>query len=491
MCRRVVSGWIGVKASASAWGARGCSGARDDVRAVPSALCERFVRDRSGNVAMIFALMSMGMFLIVGTAIDIGRWLHARTITVSALDAAVLAAGRMLQINALDESAALAAAQRFYQDNTAGRPQLASDTIEFVTTDGGTAITAQGAAILETTFLKLGGLYTLPLMKLSGAEYSKAVLAVGGNAEESVEISLMLDVSGSMGAGTKFSDMKEAAKDLVNIVVYDNQGSYYSKVGIVPFSSYVRPPASMLAAVRGAGPFANQSPTMMNGSVVTHRATPCVAERVGTQRFTDSPPTAGQQVLPSYWSSSTCEMGANSEIVPLSNNKQHLMSRIDGLAMSGSTAGHLGTAWAWYLLSPHWGSVMPEGSAAGNYGDNKLKKIAILMTDGEYNTQYCSSGNYRGVRDKTSNGYSSQRGNCTAPNGKSADQAVALCAGMKQKGITVYTIGFDLGGNQTAINTLSACATDPTKFYNAASGEQLRQAFRDIAVKISNLYLSR
>ena len=81
MCRRVVSGWIGVKASASAWGARGCSGARDDVRAVPSALCERFVRDRSGNVAMIFALMSMGMFLIVGTAIDIGRWLHARLLT--------------------------------------------------------------------------------------------------------------------------------------------------------------------------------------------------------------------------------------------------------------------------------------------------------------------------------------------------------------------------------------------------------------------------
>lgn len=451
----------------------------------------QFTSDRSGNIAMLFGLMALSMTIIIGSAIDLGRWLHARGITVAALDSAVLAAGRMLQVNALDETAALAAAERFYKDNTSQRPQLLSDTIEFITADGGTAITAQGAAFIETIFIKLVGINKLPLLKLTGSEFSKAVLAVGGNAEESVEISMMLDVSGSMSSGTKFQDMKLAAKDLVNIVVYANQGTYYSKVGIVPFSSYVRPPASMLAAVRGGGTFGSQSPTMLSGSLITHRATPCVAERVGTEKYTDAVPAANQYLLPSYWSSSTCEMSATSEIVPLSNNKDDLIARIDALTMSGSTAGHLGTAWAWYLLSPNWSPVMPVGSGAGAYGNDKLKKIAILMTDGEYNTQYCSTGSYRGVRDKNSYGYAHQRGNCTAANGKSADQAVALCAGMKAKGITVYTIGFDIGGNAAAVNTLSACATDPTKFYNAASGEQLRQAFRDIAVKISNLYLSR
>ncbi len=460
-------------------------------RPLAAPMLSRFTRDKSGNVAMLFGLMAMSMMIIVGSAIDLGRWLHARSITVAALDSAVLAAGRMLQVNALDETAALAAADRFYKDNTAQRPQLASDTIEFVTTEGGTAITAQGAAFLETTFIKLAGINQLPLLKLSGSEYSKAVLAVGGNAEESVEISMMLDVSGSMGAGTKFQDMKLAAKDLINIVVYANQGEYYSKVGIVPFSSYVRPPASMLSAVRGSGTFGVQLPLMLNGLNLTHRATPCVSERVGTQKYTDVVPAVGQYLLPSYWNSSTCEMSASSEIVPLSNDKDSLLSRIDGLTMSGSTAGHLGTAWAWYLLSPNWAPVMPAGSAAGAYGNDKIKKIAILMTDGEYNTQYCSSTIFRGVRDKNSNGTSSQRGNCTAANGKSADQAKALCAGMKAKGITVYTIGFDIGSNASAVNTLSSCATDPTKFYNAASGEQLRQAFRDIAVKISNLYLTR
>ena len=79
----------------------------------------------------------------------------------------------------------------------------------------------------------------------------------------------------------------------------------------------------------------------------------------------------------------------------------------------------------------------------------------------------------------------------SAANGCSTTQARALCTNMKAKGITVYTVGFQLGGNQTAIDTLNQCATDPTKFYNAADGEQLKQAFRDIALHLSSLYLSK
>jgi hypothetical protein len=62
---------------------------------------------------------------------------------------------------------------------------------------------------------------------------------------------------------------------------------------------------------------------------------------------------------------------------------------------------------------------------------------------------------------------------------------------MKTKGVTVYTVGFALGGNQTAISTLNQCATDAGKFYNADDGEELKEAFRDIALKISKLYLTQ
>jgi hypothetical protein len=62
---------------------------------------------------------------------------------------------------------------------------------------------------------------------------------------------------------------------------------------------------------------------------------------------------------------------------------------------------------------------------------------------------------------------------------------------MKAAGITVYTVGFELGGQQTAIDTLQQCASDPTKFFDAGNGEELQQAFRTIAIQLSQLHLSR
>jgi len=100
------------------------------------------------------------------------------------------------------------------------------------------------------------------------------------------------------------------------------------------------------------------------------------------------------------------------------------------------------------------------------------------MTDGEYNTQYDGEGISASANQ--------------AANGSSTAQARALCSGMKAEGITIYTVGFELGGEGSeAYQTLYQCATDPTKFYDASDGEQLKQAFRDIAIKLSSLYLSK
>jgi hypothetical protein len=171
----------------------------------------------------------------------------------------------------------------------------------------------------------------------------------------------------------------------------------------------------------------------------------------------------------------------------LTSDKSSLLTIVSNLKAAGGTAGHLGTAWAWYLLSPNWASLWPTSTPAP-YGTETVQKIAILMTDGEYNTQYDSNG--ISVNQNSYPTCSSAANDC------STTQARALCAAMKQKGIVIYTIGFQLGGNQTAIDTLSQCATAPTtpmdhvKFYNVTSGVQLKQAFRDIALKLTSLHLS-
>ena len=54
-----------------------------------------------------------------------------------------------------------------------------------------------------------------------------------------LEVALVLDQTGSM-AGQKIANLKLAAKDLIDIVVWNNQtDDYYSKVAIVPYAAGV------------------------------------------------------------------------------------------------------------------------------------------------------------------------------------------------------------------------------------------------------------
>jgi len=447
---------------------------------------QRFAGDGSGDVAVLFALMTIVMCLFMGAAIDVGRWLHARQQTRSAVDAAVLAGARALQLDGSNLSGAVAAAQNFYVENTKTRMTLLSDSITFKAADNSTAFTAEGNAYIETPILGLANVTKLPLLATAGTDYSKAVLAVGGNAELSLEISLMLDISGSM-SGSKLDDMKAAAKDLVDIVVWQDQSSYTSKVAIAPFSTDIAVPSSMRNSVRGTGLPASKSLSYScttKGKKGTCSATyylsPCVVERTGANKYSDAAPGSGNYVMARYTSNGTCSQPSTAEVMPLSSDKAALKTMIDNLPLAASTAGHLGTAWAWYLISPNWASVFPAASQPAAYGTTSLQKIAILMTDGEYNTQYDANGVKTG-----------STGAGSAANGSSVVQAKALCDGMKGQGITVYTVGFDLGGNQTAIDTLEYCATNPGTFYNADDGEELKQAFRDIALKLSSLYLSK
>lgn len=446
------------------------------------------VGDRSGSVAMVFGLMALMMVCMVGGAVDFARWLNARNQTLSAMDTAVLAGARSLQLKPGNVTAAVAAAQKFYAENTKSRAPVTNDTITFQVVQNNTAVVATGNAQINTYFLGLAEIDQLSLLDMSAAnqDHSKAEVAVGGNAKLNLEIAMMLDTSGSM-SGQKLADLKIAAKDLVDIVVWDDQSQYTSKISLAPFSADVRLPSSWNDAARGTGlpatlslPYACKVKGNWTTCNQTYNKTPCVVERKGINKYTDVAPGLGNFVMTEYRTVSSCSQPAADEVQPLSNNKTTIKNKIEGLQIGGGTSGHLGTAWAWYTLSPNWNSVFPPAGQAAAYGGMHLQKIAILMTDGEYNEEFDTNGVATG-----SNGAGS------AVNGSSVVQAKALCDGMKAKGITVYTVGFDLGGNQTAINTLTYCATDPGKFYNASSGDQLKQSFRDIALKLTNLYISQ
>ena len=90
--------------------------------------------------------------------------------------------------------------------------------------------------------------------------------------------------------------------------------------------------------------------------------------------------------------STNCVLPSSGQLMPLTNDKARCMSKVKNLTAAGGTAGHLGTAWAWYTLSPNWNTLWPTANQAAPKETAGLKKYAILMTDGEYNTEYDTNG---------------------------------------------------------------------------------------------------
>jgi Flp pilus assembly protein TadG len=428
----------------------------------------RFGNDARGSIAIMFSLMFVALALFVGGAVDLGRWLQARNQTAAAMDAAVLAGARMLQLDRQNVEGAVLAAQRYYAENTKGRTEVFDDAPSFNAINNNKGFTGSSHPYIKTSFLGFARVSKLPL-----DIYAEAALP-----DKPLEVAMMLDVTGSM-QGNKIRDLKLAAADLVNIVIPDGANTDKVRIALIPFAEGVRLPASANAGARGTP---TDHFTAGNGwNQQTYYSTECVVERKGTNKYTDVAPSVNNYVmtlyLPKDWSGNRapCGLPAADELVPLTKDKAHLKSRINGLVLSGSTAGQIGTAWAWYTLSPNWNTLWDASSAASAYG-GETQKIAILMTDGEYNLQY------------DSNGVSAGAG--SAANGDSSTQARAVCTEMKKK-VMVYTVGFALGGNKTAIDTLNHCATNSSMAYKADNGNELQQAFRDIALKINQLYLTQ
>jgi Flp pilus assembly protein TadG len=221
------------------------------------------------------------------------------------------------------------------------------------------------------------------------------------------------------------------------------------------------------------------------GDWLVHQVSTCVTER-HANAFTDAAPTASYLGRNYPHSSNPC---ITNTIVPLTSNKPALKAAVNSLVAAGSTAGHIGVAWAWYLVAPNFGYLWPENSRPAQYRARNLLKAVVLMTDGEYNTVYCNGVISRSSTSGSGNSY--YHNNCNAPNGDAYAQARANCAAMKLAGVRVYTIAFDLVDSNAARTLMAECATSVETTYVASGGLQLREAFADIARNIEQVRLSQ
>lgn len=223
----------------------------------------------------------------------------------------------------------------------------------------------------------------------------------------------------------------------------------------------------------------------MYGDLQTHQISTCVTERTGSDAYTDASPSSAR-VGRNYPGSSNPCLGAT--LQPLSSNKDTLKSAIDGYNVQGSTAGQIGIGWGWYMVSPNFNTLWPSNGAAA-YNTADTLKAVIIMTDGEFNTPYCSGVISRQAGDGS--GSNSSKIDCDADNGDPFAQGVAMCTAMKNRGILVYTVGFQITAGGNAANMLQTCASTPANFYLPASGGDLSEAFAAIGRDITQLRISK
>ncbi len=214
-----------------------------------------------------------------------------------------------------------------------------------------------------------------------------------------------------------------------------------------------------------------------------HQISTCATERTGDEAYTDV--SAADEPV-GYGYMSTANGCPSNEILPLTSDKDALIEAIDDLSIGGSTAGHLGAAWGFYTLSPNFGSIFPSASQPAEFGRPKLHKFAVFMTDGDFNSSFC-----QGVLSRTStsgSGSTADQINCNSENGNSFSQAQQYCDAMKEAGIRVYTVGFEVP-SQTLRDALTECASHSQFAYFANGSAELVSVFQQIGRSINEVRL--
>lgn len=430
---------------------------------------KRIVDDQAGAVALIFAIACAGLMMCVGLAIDVARHESFASRLQQSLDSTALAAAKMLSDPNANDEEIQQRADAFFRAHAQTIGIASTNISALKIAIDRTQSSVEVLANVRASSL-FGGFFSIPRLQQI-TRRSKVVYDM-----TAVELAMVLDITGSMATKGKLQDLKHASKDVIDTLFDGALNDTNVKIALAPYSAAVN-----------VGEFANDVTALpmstscykpcwycqrictdVTGTLVDT----CVIERQGGAAFTDEAPS-GPAKLPNVSAMSpipiryTCP---SASVIPLSDrtHRDDLKAAIDAYVADGATAGHIGTAWGWYLLSPNWASVFPSESAPSAYGNSKAQKSMIVMTDGEFNTSYT------GAADQTAASY---------------DYFDNLCASAKADGITIYTVGFDLNLPE-ALAHLQSCASSAAHFYDAKTGGQLKDAFKDIANRLGSLHVS-
>ncbi|MFC5069384.1 pilus assembly protein TadG-related protein [Flaviflagellibacter deserti] len=451
----------------------------------------RFRDETSGNILIMFALMLLPILSVVGAAVDYTVKAQEATRLQTALDNVVLAlAHEPMAKDDAELNALKVKVNKFLSDNYK-TPSGASPTVTKITRERG-SFSIEASATIDTSFMKVADIKTMDI--------SVSSTAVWGSSK--VEVVMALDNTGSMASSNKMTELKKAAKNMIDILAASAYEDGAVKIGIVPFATSVRVPTTTTYKAADWIRFDQfRVCSYRNGreDKCWFESHPdkfkksnwqgCILDRDQSYQSDSNyaydvmdiiNPTAAAASHHGYDTADTTTLypavqscppseSALKTVVPLTTDFAGLKTAIDEMTPAGNTNVTIGVVWAQALLS----SAKPfdQGVPPGTEG---VQKIMIVLTDGE----------------NTRNRFTDDNDDSNEKAEKIDARTKLACQNAKTFG-TVFTVRV-IDGNQGLLKDCATGTTDAEKsqyYSNVTNSAQLTKVFQGIANEINKLRL--
>lgn len=453
----------------------------------------------------IFAcFMILIMLMVGGIGVDLMRNEMERKRIQSVADRAVLAAADLDQ--ELDPQEVV---RDYFTKSGMG------EYVSNVTVDEGLnyrTVTVDASTTMNTQFMSMMGVDTLTIPARARAEEKV----------NKVEISLVLDISGSMNTGTKMQEMQDAAGEFIDSVLTTDTQDLIS-INLIPYSQHVNAGEQIFNRM-------NIDQTDNYGDpILVYADAYCIefddSDFNSVVLDTSKTYDPMQYFQWNYYSiesgnqlntmhDTMCPRNDYEAIVPTSQDAAYLKSQINQLQPRAGTQIFLGMKWAAGMLDPSFrnlntqlvGGGQVDNAFAGRpvaYSDDETLKTIVLMTDGQnssarrindyyYRTDslraHWANNNFtwyvsrylRGRYDSYSyTKYTEATGDALLSN---------MCDAAKDQNIVIWTVGFEVLDH--GANVMRDCASSPSHFFRV-EGVEISDAFDAIARQINQLRLTQ
>lgn len=406
-----------------------------------------YLKDTSGNIAMMFGILSVPLMICTGMAIDISRLQSFDHKLQNATDAAVL---HGVQLSVVDD-AELTALTRIIFEQNLNYPDVEITYFDAKSgKDGSVNIIAK--AQIPAVFPQVVG---YPKMQAAGVSDADA------DSGEDLEMVIAFDTTNSMGFGSTWTTAMGTLNNiLTEIEQYTGEDNFY--VSLLPYSDRVN------VGTENDDWLTAAAPADWNGCVEPREETSHGVDwylsnekPVGQDRFEASIVGVTGGLATRGGGYPHCPSVA---ITGPTNNVSEVIAAANSLSKSGTGRFDVGMAWAWRLMSRKWRTELP-GLHNSGAADKKRRQIAILVTDGKTEAYTWEVDKQRdwAYNEGSIGGF---------------ENMVRVCDDMKADDMEIFMIR--VNGNEHASSYMKDCASTDLHYHEISTNGELEIAFKEV-----------